>query len=38
MEDEIENPIAALTALKHPEIMKKAMTFNYEDDMFSHYN
>ena len=25
MEDEIENPIAALTALKHPEIMKKAV-------------
>jgi len=23
-DDEIENPIAALTALKHPEIMAKA--------------
>lgn len=38
MEDDLDNPISAMTALKHPEIMEKAREHQYDDEMFGYDN
>lgn len=38
MEDDIDNPLSAYMAMKHPEIMEHAKEHQYDDEMFSHYN
>ena len=34
--ENMDNPIAEMTLMRHPDIMKKASQYNYEDDMFSY--
>ena len=34
--ENMDNPIAEMTLMRHPDIMKKASVYNYEDDMFSY--